>query len=155
VAFEERLCGNPEDVVDGVDGDDHVRAHAGAQLRRGLIQRNTGFELAIPRRAGGAADKFYVAGEFTAGESDNADGDRLALVRVAAIELADAGGDFPALEVGDLRYGLAAADVIAELIRRQRHAPVDHVLITILLDVDVAAGLGFERHVLDILAGDI
>ena len=56
VALEEGLGGNPEDVVEGLDGDDHVGGHAGAQFGGGLIERDAGFEVAIPGRAGGAAD---------------------------------------------------------------------------------------------------
>src|SRR5207247_1622587 len=70
IAFEEGLSGNPEDVVDGVDGDDHVRGHAGAQLGRGLIEGDACFELAVPWWTSGAAEKLDAAGKFASGERD-------------------------------------------------------------------------------------
>ena len=58
---------------------------------------------------------------------------------VAAVELADVGADFPDLEIGDLGDGHAGARRVAELERRQLHAPIHHVHVGVLLDVDVAA----------------
>ena len=74
---------------------------------------------------------------------------------VAAVEFADAGADFPTAEIGDLGDGHAGADGVAELEGGQQHAPVHHVLVGVLLDVDVATGFGFEGHVLDVLAGEV
>ena len=113
------------------------------------------FEAAVPGRSGGAADVLDLAGELLAGEGDDADGDLLADGEVAAVEFADVGADFPTLEVGDLGDGHAGAGGVAELEGRQLHAPIHHVLVGVLLDVDVAAGLGLEGHVLDVLAGDV
>src|ERR1035437_3797135 len=56
VALEEGLGGNPEDVVEGFDGDDHVGGHAGAEFGSSLVEGDTGFKAAVPGGAGGAAD---------------------------------------------------------------------------------------------------
>ena len=155
VAFEQGLGRNPEHVVERVDGDHHVGGHAGAQFGGGLIEGDAALEAAVPGRAAGAADILDLAGEGLAGEGDDAEGDLLADGEVAAVEFADVGADFPVLEVGNLGHRHAGARGVAELEGRQLHAVVDHVLIGVLLDVDVAGGLGLERHVLDVLAGDV
>src|ERR1019366_8568755 len=155
VAFEEGLGRNPEDVVEGIDGDDHVGGHAGAEFGSGLIERDPGLKAAVPGGAGGAADVLDFAGELLAGEGDDADVDLLSDAEVAAVKLADVGADFPALEVGDLGDGHAGAGDVAELEWGQLHAPIHDVLVGVLLDVDIAAGLRLEGHVFDVLAGDI
>ena len=132
-----------------LDGDDHVGGHAGAELGTGLIERDAGLEVAIPGRAGGAADGLDVAGEDLAGEGDDSDGDLLADGEVAAIEFADVGADFPILEVGNLRDGHAGADGVADLEGRQAACPIRSVAVGVRLDVDVAGGLGLERHAVD------
>src|ERR1039457_4544198 len=56
VTLEEGLGGNPQDIVQGFDGDDEVGSHAGAEFRGGAIQRDAGLKAAVPWGAGGAAD---------------------------------------------------------------------------------------------------
>src|ERR1035441_10081912 len=155
VALEEGLGGNPEDIIEGFDGDDEVGGHAGAKFGGGLKEGDAGLKAAVPWGAGGAADVLDLAGEFPAGEGDDPDGDFLTDAEVAAVELADVGADFTTVEIGDLGDSHAGAGGIAELEGGQLHAPIHHVLVGILLHVDVAAGLGLEGHVLDILAGEV
>src|ERR1035437_6975228 len=100
VALEEGLGGNPEDVVEGLDGDDHVGGHAGAEFRSGLVERDPGLKAAVPGGTGSAADVLDFACELLSGEGDDADGDRLTDAEVAAVELSDVGADFPTLEIG-------------------------------------------------------
>src|SRR5262249_32613172 len=65
------------------------------------------------------------------------------------------GADFPAIEIGDLRHRHAGTGRITHLEGRKLHAPIHHVHVGVLLDVHIAAGFGFEGHVVDVLLGEI
>src|ERR1019366_3394233 len=48
VALEESLGGNPEDVVQGFDGDDEVGGHAGAEFGSSLKEGDAGLKTTLP-----------------------------------------------------------------------------------------------------------
>ena len=121
----------------------------GRKLGPGLVEGDAALEAAVPGRAGSAAEVLDMAGERLAGEGNHRDRDLLSDGEVAAVELPDCGADLPVFQIGNLGDRHAGAGGIAQLERRQLHAPIHHVLVAVLLDVDVARGLGLERHAVD------
>ena len=132
VAFKQRLRGNPDDVVQGFDRDHHVGGHARDAARAPAGPARCGTRTCGPRAARGAADGLHVAGERLARQRHHADRHLLALGKVAAVQLADLGADFPVLEVGNLRHRHAGPGRVAELEGRKFHALIDHDLVAVI-----------------------
>ena len=150
VAFKQRLRRQPQGVPEGFGGDEDARAHAGAEFRNGVVQREPAFEVAFPEIAGGAAQILDVGLESAIGQGDDVDLGRLGDGEVAAVGFGDLRTHLPMTHIGDLRDGHARARLVADLVQRQRHAAVNHVLIHVLFHIHVAAGGGLDAHHVDI-----
>ena len=66
-ALKQRLRGDPQDIVQRLQGDHQIGSHAWAQQGRGFVQGDTALEVAVPWSAGSAADTLDVAVKFFAG----------------------------------------------------------------------------------------
>src|SRR5437867_76733 len=84
--------------------------------------------------------------DITPRNSSHPDDDLLSGRKVPAIRFRNSGVHFPIAHVRDLRHRLAGARGITHLELGQLLAVIEHVLITVGLDVDVTGSLRFENH---------
>src|SRR5436190_22140933 len=100
-----------------------------------------------------------MPGEVAAGNRRSSNGNFLSGPEMSPIGFRNARYDFPAAHIRNLGERLARASRISDLEGRQLLSVIQHVLVAVRLDIDVAAGLRLKHHTVDsalrILRGDL
>src|SRR5262249_20650159 len=119
-----------------------------------VLDGDPAIEVPVPRRPRGAANRLDLAAQYGAWDGDDGYLRGLTLGDVPAIELADPRRGLPTAQVRNLGHGFTGARDVTDLIGRQVHSPAQ-VTLVVLLQGDVAGGVGFDDHRGDVTAGGL